>query len=121
MSNIRMEDANDAGIPVWVTFLFVLFVLVGQNHNVGMCAGVHRVLGTSHIVRSIVDTENFVPVYAIVDKRDATSFFIREIVVFSLEFLTKDLSEKVVFKTGKKVLVYIISSIVRAVEELTYC
>jgi Na+/proline symporter len=101
-----MEDTNDTGIPIWVTFLFTLFIFrfTRQNHNVSMCAGVHGVLSTSHIVCSVIDSKNFVPVYAIVDDRDATSFFIREIVVFSFKLLTKDLSEKVVFKPGNKVL-----------------
>ena len=101
-----MEDTNDAGIPIWMTFLFALFIFgfVGQNHNVGMCVRVHGVLGTLHIVCSIIDLKNFVPVYAIVDECDATSFFVRKIIVFSFEFLIKDLSEKVVFKPGNKVL-----------------
>jgi hypothetical protein len=47
-----------------------------------------------------------VPVYAIVDERDATSFFICKIVLFSVEFLTKNLCKNVVFKTGKKILDY---------------
>jgi hypothetical protein len=109
VSNIGMEDANDTGIPIWVTLLFVFAVLLGQNHNVGMCARVHGVLSASHIICSIVDSKNFVPVYTIVDEGDATSFLVRKIVVFSVGFLTKNLREKVVFKTGKKILVYIVS------------
>jgi hypothetical protein len=111
MSNIDMEDTNDVGIPIWVTFLFIFVVPVGQNHNVGMCARVHGVLSTSHIVCSIVDLKNFVPIYTIMNKSDATSFFICKIVVSSIEFLTKNLRKNVVFKTGKKILVYIVSGV----------
>jgi hypothetical protein len=108
MSNIGMEDTNDTGIPIRVTFLFIFTVIKGQNHDVGMCARIHGVLSTSHIVRSIVDSKDFVPVYTVVDERDASSFLIRKIVVISVGFLTKDLREKVVLKTGKKILVYIV-------------
>jgi hypothetical protein len=45
------------------------------------------------------------------NKSDATSFFICKIVVSSIEFLTKNLRKNVVFKTGKKILVYIVSGV----------
>jgi hypothetical protein len=105
VSNIGMEDTDDAGIPIWVTIPFVFVDLAGQNHNVGMCARVHGVLSTSHIICSIVDSKNFVLVYTIVDKRDATSFFICKIVVFSIESLIKNPRKNMVFETGKKILV----------------
>ena len=76
MLNIGMEYTNDSGIPVWVPFLFVFAVLAGQNHDIGMCARVHGILSTSHIICSIVDSKHFVPVYTIVDKRDGTSFLV---------------------------------------------
>jgi hypothetical protein len=104
VSNICMEDTEDTGVPIWVTFLWILFIFMGQNHYIGMCARVYRVLSTSHIICSIVESNDFVPVYTIVDKRYATSFVVCEIVIFSLEFLTEDLGEKVVFKSSKKIL-----------------
>jgi hypothetical protein len=64
MSNIGMEDTNDAGIPIWV----FLFVLVGQNHNVCMRARIHGVLSTPHVIRGIIDSKDFVSVHTIVDK-----------------------------------------------------
>jgi hypothetical protein len=50
------------------------------------------------------------PVYTIVDKRDTTSLFVCEIVFFSVEFLAINLCKNMVFKAGKKVLVYYIVS-----------
>jgi hypothetical protein len=72
-----------------------------------MCARVHRVLSTSHIVCSVVDSKNLVLVYTIVNEGDGASFVVCELVVFSIEFLANDLSEKVIFKPGKKILIYI--------------
>jgi sulfite exporter TauE/SafE len=43
-------------------FPVVFVVLVGQYHNVGMCAGVHGVLSTSQIICSIIYSKDFVPV-----------------------------------------------------------
>ena len=107
MSNICMEDTDDAGIPIRMMFLLVLFILVGQNHNVSMCARVHRVLSASHIVCSVIDSKDLVLVYTIVNEGDGASFVVCELVVFSIEFLAKDLSEEVIFEPRKKVLFYI--------------
>jgi hypothetical protein len=73
-----MKDSKDSSIPVWVLLGFTFLVLVRKDHDVGMSAGVDRVLCTAHIISRVINTEILVMIKTVVDKDDTVPIFVRE-------------------------------------------
>jgi hypothetical protein len=81
MTNEGMKYTDDTTIPIRMA---ILFILVGMDHEVRMRPRIQGILRAAQIVRSIIDTKNFVLVQSVVDERHIPTFLVREGVLIAL-------------------------------------
>lgn len=83
-----MKNVNDVGISVGVGS----FILVRQNHNVGLCKRVDCILFPSQVIGGVIDMEQQVVVDAIVLDIDTTMVTVRKIVLIPIISKTMNMS-----------------------------
>jgi hypothetical protein len=62
MSNIGMVGIKNTSVPVRMRIIILIFIFGGQDHYISVTRNtwMHRVLFTSHVVRRVIDTKDFV-------------------------------------------------------------
>jgi len=101
VANECVVNADYASVPVGVG---IRVIFLRKNHDVRMCTRIQRVLFSPHVVGRIVDAENFMLVYLILDEGNGCSLRLSEYNLVGVMFHIEDLTESVVFEVGDEIL-----------------
>ena len=81
------------------------FLLRRNNHHIRMCARIHGVLITAHVIGGVIDTENLGGVDMIIEDMNCVSFFIGKFnVIITLKIMTQHSAKKVILQLRDKFL-----------------
>lgn len=100
IDDICMKHAQDMGIPVWVCIV----IFMSENHDICMGTGIKRVLRAAEIICCVIDTNDLVLEYAVIDKQDLRTLCCRELCFIAIISVTKYVREEVIFQPRKEVL-----------------